>query len=375
MKVVFTGGGSGGHFYPLIAIAQALNKVVDEEKIVDVRLYYFSDAPYDERALFDNGMEFRRIPAGKLRIYPSIRNVFDVGKTLWGMVEAVLALFSVYPDIVVGKGGYASFPTLFAARLLNIPVLIHESDSVPGRTNAWAGKFAKRIAVSFGEAAARFPEGKTALTGQPVRTSIAEPLREGAAEYLHLDPRIPTILVLGGSQGAERINNAILEALPELLEFSQVIHQTGASNFTDVTRRAGVILEGNAGKSRYVPFDYLNDLSLRMSAGIATVVISRAGSALFEIASWGLPAIVITIEESNGDHQRENAFNYARSGAAIVIEENNLTPKLLVREVSRLVADESGRAAMSRAARSFFRKDAGTVIAREIVEIALTHAK
>lgn len=373
MKVVFTGGGTGGHFYPLIAIAEALNKLVDQERIVDAKLYYFSDTPFDDRALFEQGLIFKKIPAGKLHVGEPVKALFGSWKTAWGVFEALAALFSVYPDVVVGKGGYASFPTLFAARILNIPVFIHESDSVPGRTNAWAAKFAKRIAVSFPEAAEHFPKDKVAHTGQPVRSSIQEPLREGANEYLNLDQSMPTILVIGGSQGAARINEAVLDALPTLLQSAQVIHQTGPAHLKDISGRAKATVDEKLLAERYRPFDFLNDLSLRMAAGVSSLVISRAGSAVFEIASWGLPSIIIPIEESHGDHQRENAFNYARSGAAEVIEENNLSPNLLVREVTRLLEDSRTRAVMSQAAKSFYKKDAGKTIAQEVLELALSH--
>jgi UDP-N-acetylglucosamine--N-acetylmuramyl-(pentapeptide) pyrophosphoryl-undecaprenol N-acetylglucosamine transferase len=153
MKIVFTGGGTGGHFYPIIAIAEKVNQIIDRDKIVQAKLYYFSDDPYDKAALFDNGITFKQIPAGKMRVYFSVQNFFDMFKTFTGVVKAVFALFAIFPDVVVGKGGYSSFPTLLAARILGIPVVIHESDSYPGRVNVWAGKFARRVAVSFQEAA------------------------------------------------------------------------------------------------------------------------------------------------------------------------------------------------------------------------------
>src|SRR5437016_193833 len=135
MKIVFTGGGTGGHFYPIIAIAESLHKIVDREKILDLELYYYSDAPYDKELLFENGITFREIPAGKRRVYSSAKNFFDLFRTGIGTLTALGSLFFLYPDIVFAKGGYASFPVLLAARILGIPVIVHESDSVPGRVN------------------------------------------------------------------------------------------------------------------------------------------------------------------------------------------------------------------------------------------------
>jgi len=373
MKILFTGGGSGGHFYPIIAVIQALNEVIDKEKIVDSKIYYFSDSPYNERALFENGVIYRHIPAGKMRRYFSVRNFFDVFKTIFGIIRAIINVYSVYPDVVFGKGGYASFPTLLAARILRIPVFIHESDSVPGRTNVWASKFARRIAISYEEASNYFPKEKTAYTGQPVRKEILVPIAEGASSYLNLDPSVPTLMIICGSQGAELINNVVLDILPKLVEKYQVIHQTGNNNIGNVEKLSNVILENSPNKERYRPFGYLNDLSMRMSAGISSLVISRAGSTMFEIAAWELPSIVIPIADSNGDHQRRNAFNYARSGACTVIEESNLSPSVLLASIEKLVENKELLKTMSAAAGKFYQPKAAETIARGLVEMALQH--
>ncbi len=375
MKIVFTGGGTGGHFYPIIAIAEEVNRIVDEEKIVDAKLYYMSDTPYDKGALYDNGITFLESPAGKRRTYFSILNFFDLFKTAVGIIIATIRLFAVYPDVVVGKGGYASFPVLVAARLLRIPVIIHESDSYPGRVNLSAGKFAKRIAVSYDEAAQYFPKEKTAWTGQPVRTEIQEPIKKGAFEYLKFDPSLPVIFIIGGSQGAQLINETILDALPELLNSYQIIHQVGAKNIKAVLSQVEVILEKHPHKDRYLPFAFLNVLAERMAAGAATIIISRAGSTLFEIALWGVPSIIIPITKSNGDHQRKNAFTYAREGACLVVEETNLTPHLLALEIDKLIANQPLREKMAAAAHAFAKPDAAKKIAREVVNIALSHEK
>ena len=143
MKIVFTGGGTGGHFYPIIAVAERVNQIIDDESIIGAKLYYLSDNPYDKEALFENSLTYQEINAGKMRTYFSLRN-FLIYLKLFGMISALFKVFLIYPDVVFGKGGYASFPTLLAAKILHIPVLIHESDSAPGRVNKWAGKFAKK---------------------------------------------------------------------------------------------------------------------------------------------------------------------------------------------------------------------------------------
>ena len=281
MKILLTGGGTGGHFYPLIAIAEKLIEVADKEKIIDLKLYYMSDKPYDKRMLFENSINFVQIPAGKMRLYFSFRNITDFFKTATGMFFGLLSMFFIYPDVVISKGGYAAFPAVFAAKLLRIPVIVHESDSFPGRLNIWTAKFAQKIAISWPEAIEYLPKEKTALTGQPIRKNILHGDSVGAYEFFKLDSNLPVILVLGGSQGAEIINNIIIDVMPELLSRYQIIHQAGANNIDDVLGRSKLVMENNDNIGRYVALPSLNNLAMRMAAGVATMIISRAGSQIF----------------------------------------------------------------------------------------------
>ncbi|MCR4310948.1 MAG: UDP-N-acetylglucosamine--N-acetylmuramyl-(pentapeptide) pyrophosphoryl-undecaprenol N-acetylglucosamine transferase [Candidatus Taylorbacteria bacterium] len=373
MKILFTGGGTGGHFYPIIAVAESVNRIVKERRLLPPALYYMADDPYDSRMLFDNGITFVNMPAGKIRRYFSLLNFTDLFKTGFGIIKSLWKVFRIYPDVIFGKGGYASFPALVAGRIFRIPVVIHESDSIPGRVNLWAGKFALDVAVSFPEAARFFPAGKTAYTGNPLRKEIVKADASGAREFLKLEEGIPTILVLGGSQGSRVINESILEVLPQLVEKYQIIHQTGKSNFSDVSKTAEVILSKSIYKSRYKPFDYLNDLGMKMAAGASSLVVSRAGSTIFEIAAWELPSVIIPLDEGVSNHQIENAFDYARSGSAVVIEEINLTPHILLSEIDRLFASPEKLQKMSEGAKSFARLDAADTIALKLLEIGLSH--
>ncbi len=375
MKILLTGGGTGGHFYPLVAIAEEINDLVEKEKIVDLKLYYMSDSPYDKRMLFENRITYVEIPSGKMRKYFSIKNFFDIFKTAIGAFFGLLSMFFIYPDVVISKGGYAAFPAVFAAKLLRIPVIVHESDSNPGRLNLWTAKFAKRIAVSWPEAGEKLPKEKTALTGQPIRKAILQKNPEGSFEFFKFVPNIPVLFFYGGSQGAEIINNALIDALPELVSKYQIIHQTGEKLYSDVISRSNIVLEGNENKTRYRPMPYLNNLAVRMASGAATLVVSRAGSSIFEIASWGVPSIIIPITNSNGDHQKKNAFSYARAGGCEVIEENNLTPHVLVAEIDRLVNSKEKLEVMTKRALAFATPSAAEKIAQEAIDIALLHEK
>jgi len=375
MKIILTGGGSAGHFYPLIAVAQKLNELAKENRLLKPELYYMSTEPFDENLLYENSITFIKVSAGKIRkdktVANRILNFMDLFSTLHGVITAVWKVFIIYPDVVFGKGGYVSFPALMAARLLGIPVVIHESDSKPGKVNAWAGKFATKIAVSYPDAATYFKADRTAYTGNPIRKEIEEPQVSGSHEFFKFSKDIPTIFVIGGSQGARFINSAIMDALPELVKKYQVIHQTGVKNLSVIQETSAVVLLNSEHKERYVAIPYLNALNLRMAAGAADVVISRAGSTIFEIASWGRASIIIPIPEPTSHDQKTNAYSYARSGAAIVIEEKNMAPGILLAEIQRATTTEKEK--MQEAAKAFARRDSARLIAEELIAIGLQH--
>ena len=378
MKIVFTGGGSGGHFYPIVAVAEEIHQIVEREKLLSPEMYYIGPSVLDYEALAEQSITWKKTNAGKIRRYFSIRNAFDLVKVVIGVIQSTFQLFFLYPDVVFSKGGYASFPTTFAARILRIPVIIHESDAHPGRANIIASKWAKAIAISFPGVTQYFGKNidssKFALVGNPIRRVLFRPAREGAHSYLGLQDTIPTLLVLGGSQGAQAINSVVLDALPELLEKYQVIHQTGKDNIESVRGIANVILKDNPNKERYRAFGFLNILAIRMSAGIASVVVTRAGAgSIFEAAAWGLPSIVIPLPEEISHDQTKNAFAYARDGAAVVLKQKNLSKNILIAEIDRILRNDKVRSDMIAAAKEFAKPDAAEKIARLIVDTALKH--
>jgi UDP-N-acetylglucosamine--N-acetylmuramyl-(pentapeptide) pyrophosphoryl-undecaprenol N-acetylglucosamine transferase len=375
MKIIFTGGGSGGHFYPIIAIVESIQKISKEKKLITPEMYFFAPTPYNQGILYDHNIKYKKVIAGKIRRYFSILNFLDLFKTAFGALGALLDVFDIYPDVVFSKGGYGSFPTVLAARLLRIPVFIHESDSTPGKANKWASKFAARVAVSFKEAASYFKEEKIAYTGQPVLEERLTPITNSAFEFFGFDQNLPTIFVIGGSQGAEIINNAILDILPDLVKNFQIIHQTGGANIEIMKESAAAILLENPNKSRYKLFSYLNGLEIRMAAGAASLIISRAGSTIFEIASWARASIIIPITNSNGNHQVRNAFAYAKAGACSVIQEENLKPNILLAEIKRIVENKELSQKMEKSAKDFFKPGAADTIARELLSIVLSHEK
>lgn len=374
MKILFTGGGTGGHFYPIIAVAEAINDLARERKLLEPELLYAAPDPYDREVLLANNIKFVPVSAGKIRNYYSILNFFDYFKTAWGVLRSMLRIFFVYPDVIFSTGGYAAFPTLLAAKLFRIPVVILNTDASPGRVNKWAAKFAHKIAVGFAEGAKFFPADKVAHTGNPIRKAALVPARDGAHDFFKLDPGIPVVLVTGGSQGSQALNEALLAALPQLLEKYQVIHQTGAANIDDVTGRFKVVLGDSPNAARYRAFGYLNELQTRMAAGAANLIVSRAGAGnIFEAASWGTPTILVPIPEPTSHDQTKNAYAFARAGGAVVIEQNNLTPGVLISEINRILGNERVRHTMSNAGKQFARADAATLIAEAILAIGLSH--
>jgi UDP-N-acetylglucosamine--N-acetylmuramyl-(pentapeptide) pyrophosphoryl-undecaprenol N-acetylglucosamine transferase len=374
MKILFAGGGTGGHFYPIIAVAEALNALMDEKHLVGVELFYMSDSPIDPDLLQKTGMTYVEVKTGKKRTYSSFQNFIDLFKTFFACMNATIKIFAIYPDVIFGKGGYASFPALFAARLLRIPVVIHESDIVPGRVNQWVANYAEKVAVSYPEATTHFPhQDRVALTGQPIRKTLLEVPPEDPNELFQLEPGVPMILVLGGSQGAEKINENLIDVMPQLVEKYQVIHQTGDANLLWMKKRAAGVLTGNPNAARYRPYGFLEAKHLRIAAKGATLVISRAGSTIFEIALWEKPSILIPLAIARNDHQRKNAYSYARTGAAMVVEEENLKPAIFSSVITSIMEDQTRREQMIAGAKSFTKTDAAEKIAAALLSIATHH--
>lgn len=377
MKIVFTGGITGGHFYPIIAIAEAIHDLARKEYLVTPKLYYIAPTPFDSKALFENGITFLKSPAGKIRRYFSFRNITDIFFTVIGLIKSFFQLIVLYPDVVISKGGYASVPTVLAARILAIPIIIHESDAKPGRANLLASRFAIRIAVSFESSIKYFSkkaQKRIAQTGIPVRKELRIPASKDSAALLGIDMTAPVILVIGGSQGSKRINEALLAALPDLVKITNIIHQTGKRNFDGVKSISSLALENNKNSARYQPFAYLSALKLRQIANVACLIVSRAGAGtIAEIATWKLPAILIPIPEAISHDQRENAYAFSQTGAATVIDEENLTPHILISEIQRIINDPLKAQRMGGAGASFAKPEAAETIAQEALNIALTH--
>lgn len=367
--VMLVGGGTGGHFYPLMSVADALRTTVP-----NLTLSYIGPDAYDEASLAERGIRYEWCPAGKRRRYSSILNFFDLFKMAFGVCMALIKLYILYPDVVVSKGGYTSVPVVLAAAFFRIPIIVHESDSVPGSANRLGARFARSVLVAYDHMEKAFPKHTPEYVGIPIRAPLLAPKNPNARALLGIQNELPTLLVIGGSQGAERINTLILDSLDELLPHFNIIHQTGKQHFDLTVLTARKLIVDPELLGRYHPTPFLDAATLNSAYHEATVVISRAGStSIHEIALHEKPSIIIPIPEDVSHDQRSNAYAYARSGAAIVLEESNLTDSLLQAELDRMMQNTELYDGMVASARTFARKNAATHIAQIVNQLVLEH--
>lgn len=372
MRILFTGGGTGGHITPIVAVARELKTIAEKEQILDLQLFYAGpEDDFAKKLLGEEDIIFIPVSSGKLRNYFSFQNFTDIFKIFFGTLQAVWNLFLVMPDVIFSKGGYGALPAVLAAVLFRIPLIIHDSDAIPGKVSKFSGRFAKRVGIAFSSAAEFFPKEKTALVGIPVRKRILGGNKKDARDDLEVFSELPVVSFMGGSQGAMKINESALGILRELTDEFEIIHQTGAKNYEDIKAEASVILE-SAHKDRYHPFGFLEEGKLRDFFASSDLIVSRASAtAIFEIAALGKPAVLIPLRNSAQDHQRKNAYEYASGGAAVVIEEANLSPHLLLAEIKKAMSSPEKLKKMSEAAQRFARIDSAEIIAREILKLGI----
>jgi len=370
MKIVFTGGGTGGHIYPIIAITREIKKISPPDQ--EIRFFYIG--PKDEltaRLLSQEGIKIKPILAGKIRRYCTIiailQNIIDIFKTAVGIIQAFGHLFFLAPDLVFSKGGFGAFPVIISARILRIPIFLHESDAVSGLANRITAKFAAEVFISFPKTE-NINASKMILVGNPIRKEILEGSEEDARKLFEITSNRPVILILGGSQGAQKINDLILDSLPQLIEDFEIIHQAGIRNFEQVKAEAEVVLNKESRKYYHI-YPFLREIELKHAYKISDFIISRAGSgSIFEIAALGKASILIPLPGSAQDHQLKNAYAYAKNKAAIVIEQENLTPNFFITTLKNILADQKRRKKMEEAAKNFSKPRAAEIIANYILE-------
>ncbi|MBD3282549.1 MAG: UDP-N-acetylglucosamine--N-acetylmuramyl-(pentapeptide) pyrophosphoryl-undecaprenol N-acetylglucosamine transferase [Candidatus Portnoybacteria bacterium] len=358
MRILFTGGGSGGHTFPMVAVRQAFGSDPN------LSFYYLGPDRFSKKALMGYDIHRRFIVAGKFRRYFSLMNIVDLFKVIIGIIQSFWHLFLWVPDVVFSKGGYGSFPVVFVAWIYRIPVVLHDSDSRPGLANRVVGRFAKKILISFPESSKYFgKKNKIILVGNPIRKELLEGDREEGRQVFGISSDKPVLLVMGGSQGAQKINEIIINTLPRLLDVCEVVHISGKNNYSFVDKNT----EKMPG---YHLYDFLDLEKLKHAYALSDLIINRAGAgSIFEIAALGRASILIPLPKSASDHQKENAYGFASGGRAVVLDQGNLTQNLFLDQVFDLINDPDKRKEMGEKARGFYRGDSAELIKKEILSL------
>ncbi len=368
-RVMLAGGGSGGHVYPLVAVAEELKRQAPQSgKSLEVR--FIGDGELIHNAADELGIRFHHVMAPKWRRYFSMLNFLDLLKLPVGFFQACLYVWLFMPDAMLIKGGYASFLPALAAKLMAVPLIVHESDSVPGKVNLWWGKLSRRVFVAYEYTRKYFNPKKTEMVGSPIRPKVVTPIdRESALASFTFKGDKPVVLVLGGSQGAQKINEVVLTSLIELVKTYAIILQCGDANFGLLDSQLRTIIKEEATSYAAViqedfrMFGNLSELQMAQAYSVADVIVSRAGSAIFEIAAVGKPVILIPLKDAAQNHQLFNAKEFEASGA-FLLEQDNVTPHLLQQAIAQVYTEREER---SQKIRQFAKPNAAVTIAQELL--------
>ncbi len=352
-RVLLAGGGSGGSVTPLLAVAVELRALDPKIEILFIGTH---DGP--ERSLARTaGLPYRGVSAGKLRRYWDVQNLLDLGRIAAGFGESLGIARRFRPLVGLGAGGFGSVPPLAAARVLGMPVVIHQQDVEPGLANRLLLPLATAVTVALESSLAHFPAAHTTVVGNPVRPEILRGSAEAARERFRLELGLPTVLVTGGGTGALGLNTLVAAAVPRLSTFCQVIHLTGT----------GRAVAPAAESSRYHAVEFLTD-DMPHALAVADLVVSRAGmGTLSELAALAKPALIVPMP---GSHQLANARAFERLGAVEVAAQETLTAETFAAQVHTLLTDQPRRLALTAALAHSMPSDAGARIAHRLLEIA-----
>jgi len=373
MRILFTGGGTGGHIFPIIAVKRELESIYSskEEYYYHPPEFEFAGGELKEKeALLKENISIKRVAPAKWRRYFSLQNFLDIFRFPFSLFQALIYVWLFMPDIIFSKGGSGSLAIVFSAWLYRIPVVIHESDSIPSSTNQFSSPFSKIITISFEETRPFFSIRKTILTGNPIRQKIVSGSKEKAKEAFNLTGNRKILLIIGGSQGAQEINSVFVDAVYKYIEKYEIIHVCGPKNFNDMDLLTKGILREFQRKFYHL-YPYLDEEKLGDAYAVADVIISRAGSGMiFEIAALKKPSLLIPLKLSAQNHQAKNAYYFSRKGCATVVEESNVTPNFVFGRISQIVDNETISQEMQKACEEFARPDAAKKIADILIKLA-----
>ncbi len=369
MRIVVSGGGTGGHIYPALAVAESLKRLRPDAEI----LYIGAVTGMETEIVPKHSVEFRAITARKLRKTVSLSTFGVALSLLRGHNEARKILREFQADAVIGTGGYVAAATVLAAARLGLPTVIHEGNAIAGRTNLWLARFVRRIGLTFAETAAQFPAAKTVVTGFPIRAGIVLPdsVTQAAARqsFAGLAPERFTLFVTGGSQGARAVNSVVFDAARELLAAGiQIVHHVGAKNFEDAQRQAEE--RGLREAGGYLPLAYLNAEQMPLAWRACDVALCRGGiSTLTEALVNARPALIVPLPSAYADHQTYNARAIEAAGAARLLPETTLTAQKLTADLLALRADSRHYHNMTDACRALARPKAADIVAEEVLKL------
>jgi UDP-N-acetylglucosamine--N-acetylmuramyl-(pentapeptide) pyrophosphoryl-undecaprenol N-acetylglucosamine transferase len=370
MRILISGGGTGGHIYPALAVARELRDRYAAE------LLFIGDVNGLETEIVPKAdIPFAAINAGKLRRYLSTRTFTDLGRIPVGMAQALAHVRRFRPHAAFTSGGYVSVPAGLAARIQGVPLVMHQQDVSPNLANRLLTPAATRISVSFEESLRYFPKIRTSLAGNPVREEILAVAGKPSAELKPLfgfDPNLPVVLVTGGSQGARHLNEVVADALLDLLSLCQVLHVTGTLT-ADTTRAAAERQLASLPdlRPRYQLYPYLHD-TMAQALGASDVVLCRSGAAtLAELAVLGRASVLVPLPPGfTGSPQAINAGVFHRASAAEIVLDRDLTVASLTAALLPLLEDDALRQAMGTAAQTFARPAAAASLAASVAELA-----
>jgi len=356
MRLLIAGGGTGGHIYPGIAIARHLS-LTDKNAVIT---FVGTKNGMEADLVVREGFTFRAIRAQGWSRKISIKTLSMVLNNSMGVLQALNIIRGFKPDVVLGTGGYVAAPLVFAAALLKIPIVLHEQNAVPGITNRFLSRWASKVALSFNESKKFFPSHvKMEVTGNPVREALFQVDKKEGIKKLNLSEHKKTVLVFGGSRGARRINDAIIEGAKNLLSIDklQLIHLTGQDDYKyvlDQLQKKGIQLDLNG---NIVIKPYLYEMENALAA--ADLVVCRAGATtLAELTALGKASILIPYPYATDNHQEKNARALEAEGAAYVIKDSELTGKILTDLIIKLIEDNELLSRMARNSRKLGQPDA-----------------
>lgn len=362
MKILVSGGGTGGHIYPALAFIQEVKKHHQDVEI----LYIGTDNGLEKKIVSKEGIPFQAIRLSGFKRKLSFENVKTVIRFLKGVQKSKQIIKTFQPDVALGTGGYVCAPVVYAASKMKIPTIIHEQNSVPGLTNKFLSKYVDKVAICFEEASAFFPKEKVVFTGNPRATEVANIETANIYEQFDLDKNKPTVLVVGGSRGARPINEAALELIKEMKDKQyQLLYVTGEAHFESVSKQLNDI--GRPKNVKVTPF--ITNMPSVLKA--VDVIVSRAGATtLAEITAIGLPSILIPSPYVTNNHQEKNARALEKQGAAIVRLEKDVSGEQLKNDIEQLLLDKKAFERMRTASLTLGMKDAAYKLYQLALEIS-----